>query len=275
MFYEGTEKRLEIIIKGLNLLQFPESFWIELLHQADTLILSKIENSYLTAYLLSESSLFIWHNKILLITCGNTHLVKAAQYFQREIPKNKIISLLFHRHQAIQPNLQKSNFDQDTLLLSTDQQGVTQHWRGEYQGDLFYFAHQEQPADYKQILMCHHLTGELAQKTQSGLVSTAMMEMHLAINRFFENLIIDHFTFDPKGYSLNAICANDYLTIHLTPEKLSSYLSLETSFNNASSKALIAHILRLFQPQQSHLMCFNSTQQGRLEINLSNPLKSP
>ncbi|WP_354623589.1 hypothetical protein [Psychromonas sp. MME2] len=118
MFYEGREKRLEIIITGHNLLEYSESFWIEMVSEANTNILSQIKNKHISAYLLSESSLFVWHNKILLITCGNTHLVKAAQYFQKKIPKKNIISLLFHRHQAIQPNRQKSSFEQDSQLLT-------------------------------------------------------------------------------------------------------------------------------------------------------------
>ena len=140
MFYEGTEKRLEIILKQNNLLQFPEQFWKKMVAQAGAFILSKIENEHICAYLLSESSLFIWKNKLLLITCGNTHLVKAAQFFQKKIPKEQIQSLLFHRHQPVQPELQKTNFAQDSVLLNTRLQGITQHWQGKYQGDLFFFG---------------------------------------------------------------------------------------------------------------------------------------
>ena len=41
MFYEGTEKRLEITIKQHDLLQFPELFWKEMVAQTGAFILSK------------------------------------------------------------------------------------------------------------------------------------------------------------------------------------------------------------------------------------------
>lgn len=55
MFYEGTEKRLLISVKQLDLLAFPNSFWQQLVAQAGAQILSYIETPQLRAYLLSES----------------------------------------------------------------------------------------------------------------------------------------------------------------------------------------------------------------------------
>lgn len=271
MFYEGTEKRLEISIRDHDLLKFPEKFWTTMVAQAGAFILSKIENDQVVAYLLSESSLFVWKNRLLLLTCGNTHLLNAAQYFLKEIPKEKIQSLLFHRHQAIQPNLQESNFTQDTIGLNTLLQGITQHWRGKYQGDLFFFDDNKVQLGNKQILMCHGLSGRFAELLQSGEACTKQIASTLAVNDFFPELLIDQFTFSPKGYSLNAIAGNDYLTIHITPEKLSAYLSLETSLNNQKTEAFTNHLLTLFQPLQSNLMCLNKVAESGLQVKLSDP----
>ncbi len=272
MFYEGTEKRLEITLKQNDLLQFPEQFWKTMVAQAGAFILSKIENEHICAYLLSESSLFIWKNKLLLITCGNTHLVKAAQFFQKEIAKEKIQSLLFHRHQPVQPELQKSNFAQDSVLLNTHLQGITQHWQGKYQGDLFFFGElATEEMHRKQILMLHGLSGPFAKTLQAGAASTEQIESTLALADFFPQLRIDQFTFTPKGYSLNAIAGNRYLTIHITPEKLNTYLSLESSFAKQIMLPFINHLLCLFNPLQSNLMFFNKESKSGLEITLSEP----
>ena len=269
MFYEGTEKRLEIILKENDLLQFPESFWKKMLAQAGTFILSKIETEHICAYLLSESSLFIWKNRVLLITCGNTHLVKAAQFFQKKIPKEQIQSLLFHRHHPIQPELQKTNFTQDSVVLNTHLQGNTQHWQGKYQGDLFFFGELASDAlNSKQILMLHGLSGYFAKALQTGEASTKLIESTLALAEFFPQLLIDQFTFTPKGYSLNAISGNNYLTIHITPEKLSTYLSLESSFANQVIHPFIEHLISLFTPLQSHLMSFNKDSANGLKISV-------
>ena len=269
MFYEGTEKRLEIILKENELLQLPEQFWKKMVAQAGAYILSKIENKHVCAYLLSESSLFIWKNRLLLITCGNTHLVKAAQFFQKKIGKERIQSLLFHRHHPIQPELQKSNFAQDSVLLNTDLQGGTQHWHGKYRGDLFFFGELANDAlNNKQILMLHGLSGRFARRLQTGEASSKQIESTLALADFFPQLIIDQFTFSPKGYSLNAITENNYLTIHITPEKLSTYLSLESSFDSQVMQPFITHLIRLFAPLQSYLMHFNKNSTNGLEISV-------
>ena len=266
MFYEGTEKRLEITLKQINLLTFPELFWQEMVAQADAYIISKIENETIRAYLLSESSLFIWKDRVLLITCGNTHLVKAAHFFQKKIAKEKIQSLLFHRHQAIQPELQKSDFAQDSMLLNSHFPGNTQHWQGEYQGDLFFFGTlNKKDPNKKQLLMLHGLTSEFAQTLQTGNASTQQIEYQLALKEFFPQLLIDQFTFTPKGYSLNAIADNHYLTIHITPEKLSTYLSLESSFSNQVMQSYIQHIIRLFSPLRSQLMRFTKDSNNALK----------
>lgn len=274
MFYEGTEKRLEISIKQNNLLQFPEIFWQEMVAQADAFILSKIENKTLRAYLLSESSLFIWKNKLLLITCGNTNLVKAAQFFQKKLTREKILSLLFHRHQAIRPELQETDFAQDCALLSTHLQGKTMHWREEYKGDLFLSGNTAKANSHcKQILMLHGLSGPFAEKLQAGTASTEQIESTLALTDFFPALCLDQYTFTPKGYSLNAIAGNNYLTIHITPEKLSNYLSLESSFAEQVMQPFIKHLMRLFTPSQSHLINFNEDMSNALEITVQ-PIKA-
>jgi S-adenosylmethionine decarboxylase len=270
MFYEGTEKRLEIITTGLNLLQFPDIFWQQMVEQAGAFIISKIENIQLKAYLLSESSLFIWHNKLLLITCGNTHLVKAAQFFQKQFNKRVIQSLLFHRHQAQLPDLQKSSFAQDTVLLKTHLQGETKHWQGNYRGDLFLFGESPTGAvKTKQILMLHGLCGDFACSLQSGSVSQQLIASRLAVLRFFPCLQTDQFTFSPKGYSLNALAGEQYLTLHITPEKLSTYLSVESSFKAQVMQPFNEHLHALFRPQQSHLMSFIDHPNQGLEITVS------
>lgn len=275
MFYEGTEKRLEIITTEINLLQFPDSFWQKMVEQAGAFIISKIENMQLKAYLLSESSLFVWHNKLLLITCGNTHLVKAAQFFQKQVDKKIIQSLLFHRHQAHLPDLQKSSFAQDTVLLKTHLQGETKHWRGNYRGDLFLFGETPTGAvKTKQILMLHGLSGDFACLLQSGTAGEQLIESTLAVLQFFPGLQIDQFTFSPKGYSLNALAGEQYLTIHITPEKLSTYLSVESSLEAQVMQPFSEHLYALFRPQQSHLMSFIESPNQGLEITVSAAMPS-
>jgi len=94
-FFEGPEKLLEVwfvkpnelkstpsetlvedIRKG-GLRSLPIKNWEELLKLVNCTILSVTSNDYLDAYVLSESSLFVWEQKIILKTCGTTTLLRA------------------------------------------------------------------------------------------------------------------------------------------------------------------------------------------------------
>lgn len=269
MFYEGTEKRLLACIKQVNLLKLPDSFWKQLVEQAGATILSKVNNQELQAYLLSESSLFVWSNKLLLVTCGNTKLIKAALFLQKSFSKQQITTLLFQRHQALKPQLQSSSFEQDSQLLRAQFNGQQLHWRDNYQGDLFLFGEiKNSNIPTKNIYMLHGLSGQFSDLLQQGKPTKAEILDKLRLRDYFDKLSCDHHHFSPKGYSLNAICGQDYLTIHLTPEKLSTYLSIETSYTGQQCAAFLKHLDDLFAPEQSKQLSFTVIDQ-ELEIQVS------
>ncbi|TEW56840.1 S-adenosylmethionine decarboxylase [Psychromonas sp. RZ22] len=267
MFYEGTEKRLLICTNTLNLFSLDESFWQELVVHSGAEILSTISNPKLKAYLLSESSLFVWQDKLLLITCGNTQLVKAALFIQQHLSKQQIKTLIFQRHQALKPELQSSSFQQDALLLEKQFNGKKWHWRDSYQGDLFVFGEiTSNSVTTQNIYMLHNLSGELAKQLQVLSPNKEVILESLKLETYFHELSIDHFSFNPKGYSLNAISGEDYITIHLTPEKLSTYLSIETSFSEIQCAEFVYHLEHLFLPEHIKKMHFQVNQQ---ELNIT------
>lgn len=79
--YEGPEKLLEIwfaAVDGASLRDIKRPEWIKLLLLIKCEILSVIENEHVTAYLLSESSMFVYEHKIIIKTCGTTTLLKCT-----------------------------------------------------------------------------------------------------------------------------------------------------------------------------------------------------
>jgi len=260
MFYEGSEKRLEIT-STLNLLKFTDDFWEEMVKKAGAYIISKIENNNLKAFLLSESSLFVWKDRVLLITCGETHLLQAALYFQKEVSRDEITSLLFQRHQATYPERQKSNFQQDKLLLQAQLKGSCRYWSENYCGSLFLFGDNQQPFATKNILMMHGLTGRFFEALQKGKVKKKDVAYQLQLNKYFNHFTLDQHCFDPQGYSLNAISGQYYFTLHITPEVLSSYLSFESNLPAHMITDFHNHLIRLFKAQRNYLMSFSSEKQ--------------
>lgn len=258
MFYEGTEKRLEITCE-LNLLEFDDCFWQEMVKQAGAYIISQVENEQLKAFLLSESSLFIWKNKLLLITCGETHLLQAALYFQKRVQRSEITSLLFQRHQSHQPNRQKSNFQQDSLQLQKQLQGDSHHWSENYCGDIFIFGNNQQSNSTQNILMLHDLKGPFFERLQQEKVDAKIVASQLKLATYFKHFTVDQYSFEPKGYSLNAIDGQSYFTLHLTPEKQSSYISFESNLQHAQISEFHQHLIKLFLPQRAYLMIFTAS----------------
>lgn len=82
--FEGPEKNLELDFRRRNSKTVENSSfrvvsqnrWSDILSHAQCSILSRIENESLTAFLLSESSLFVFDEKIILKTCGRTTLLR-------------------------------------------------------------------------------------------------------------------------------------------------------------------------------------------------------
>ena len=62
MFFEGSEKKIEVVFQDSleSLRQQPTSTWETLVEKSGAKILSKISNDKMDAYLLSESSLFVY-----------------------------------------------------------------------------------------------------------------------------------------------------------------------------------------------------------------------
>lgn len=80
--FEGPEKKLEVFFSlppsaggGAGLRAAPEAAWSDILSAASCSILHRQANDHFDAYLLSESSLFVYPYKAVLKTCGSTTLI--------------------------------------------------------------------------------------------------------------------------------------------------------------------------------------------------------
>jgi len=78
--FEGPEKRLEVDFKHnadslMGLRAITEQQWQQMLNYAKCTIISYSQNEYFDAFVLSESSLFVYPFKIMIKTCGTTSLL--------------------------------------------------------------------------------------------------------------------------------------------------------------------------------------------------------
>lgn len=131
--FEGPEKLLEIWfwssesnipknIKNDGLRSVPLEEWIKILDLVNCKILSMKSSKFMDAYLLSESSLFVFPHKIILKTCGTTttlacldHLFKSLNKFILKdfdnefnlIESKSIFKIFYSRRSFMFPDKQK------------------------------------------------------------------------------------------------------------------------------------------------------------------------
>lgn len=261
MFFEGSEKKAEVIVdenKICLLTNVSDTFWQELVECCNAKILSKISNQYCTAYLLSESSLFIWSDRILILTCGATRLVKSVEYFIKEIGSSKIKHINYQRKNEYFAKAQFSSFGEDIHLLNQYCTGNAYRF-GDLDAHHNYIFHQNNNYQYSNAdksyeLLAYQIGEQASQKlTSNGLLANDIRQF-LQLDEILPGFLLDDFVFQPCGYSVNAIKDNNYLTIHITPQQGSSYISFAANINLI---AFAPRLLKILQPKSFDLLSFN------------------
>ncbi|MCS6192638.1 S-adenosylmethionine decarboxylase proenzyme [Shewanella baltica] len=268
MFFEGSEKKLEIIVaaSALNLRELDVSFWSALVNCAHAEILSQISNADCDAYLLSESSLFVWHDRFVMLTCGNSTLVDAACYFIDALGVSAMALVSYQRKNEYQAHLQASSFADDVGKLRQRIAGkamrvghLDSHHHYFFCSDSDYRAPKD---DQSCELLMYHIRGELADYLNGGSQSKAEICAALELNDLFPDFELDAHLFDPSGFSMNGLWGKYYVTLHITPQSenacASSYVSFETNLDLTQyPQQLLGRLLALFSPVSWDTIGFN------------------
>jgi len=261
LFFEGSEKKAEVIINNSNISlldDINDNFWHELVACCNAQILSHISNEHCKAYLLSESSLFVWKDRFLILTCGITTLVKSLEYFLNNFDKKDISQIIYQRKNEYFAHAQLSYFGDDVKLLLQHIEGNAYRF-GEMDSHHNYIFHQnsdfQASSDDKTYeLLAYQISDEASAKLTTQGLSAQCIRDFFRIDELLPNFLIDDFVFEPYGYSLNALYQDQYLTIHVTPQALSSYVSFESNINLIE---LAPKILAILQPASFDLLSFN------------------
>ncbi|KJR88042.1 S-adenosylmethionine decarboxylase [Sporothrix schenckii 1099-18] len=151
--FEGPEKLLEVwfapspkalapSVKENGLKSVPADVWVEMLDLVNCKILSVIHSETVDAYLLSESSMFVFPHKIILKTCGTTTLLLGLHRMLR------IAATVagFPFHNAVSANDIRAAatpyrvfYSRKNFLFPDRQQGPHRSWKQEvkYLDDMF------------------------------------------------------------------------------------------------------------------------------------------
>ena len=262
-----------------------ESRWSKTLSLAKCKILSSISNDNCTAFILSESSLFVFDDRIVLKTCGTTPLLLALDDVFEVGRSCGLVpaAVLYWRKNLSEPWKQETvhqNFEREVEYLENrcgrrDNNKVA--ILGPRDKDHFCVFYSEMiPRDkFKPIfgtfeVKMHEIHPEKASEFnwESGFKRPE------TINKIYGKLPkykIDEFFFDPCGFSMNGIKGMDYETIHVTPEGSCSYVSFETTDKKfMKSNEKIEEIVEIFKPFTFISVEITSRREGADDLNSVN-----
>lgn len=255
MIFEGSEKKLEIVFAPSlpSLRAKGDAFWSLVVEKSRAKILSKVSTSKLDAYLLSESSLFVWDDRILMITCGTTTLIEAADFLAKEFGSENMNVVFFQRKNEYIGPAQKSSFFDDVERLKSVIQGNAYRF-GKYDGHhtFIFTSTKDFKADVEDTtteMLFYDIGKGASDVFQKPNQDAKAIRDFLGLDKFFEDFAIDDFVFEPYGYSINAIKDEFYYTIHITPQDCSSYVSFETDVPPEKLKeGVLEHLISKLRP---------------------------
>ncbi len=264
LLFEGSEKKLELVLSPVRepLRNRPEAFWKKLCARAGARLVSRFSNSFCDAYILSESSLFVWDHRLLMLTCGETSLVKALLQLSRSLKKSDTELLFYQRKNEFFPYKQNSSFMDDLRKINKKIKGKA-YLFGAPDEHHFYLFHSDgcyqsgRPDRTIEILM-YDLDDHIKNLFFTAS-SAEQIRNHLNLSKIFDNAQVDDHFFEPMGYSLNGLVGkSQYYTIHITPQEPGFYVSFETNIMDISVTEIATTVLSVFKPLSFDIIVFSA-----------------
>jgi S-adenosylmethionine decarboxylase len=300
--FEGPEKRLEVTFSQRStspgMRSICQAEWQSMLDQAKCTIISSTSTGYIDSYVLSESSLFVYDDRIILKTCGTTTLLNCLDKLQELCKKCDcdFKTVIFSRKNFNFPQRQPfphTNFETELTTLSKKFVGAA-HILGPFLtgGDHHYIYRSEHPildTVEETVLSEDELSDSESPSPAQKLGSTLEILMSQldpeAMSNFYRNekyvdaktttksiglatilphMITDEVMFEPCGYSVNGISSRDgsYFTVHVTPEPHCSFVSFETNADLSPSerRTLISEVVTIFRPGRFSVVITSTSQ---------------
>lgn len=267
--FEGSEKKLEIVFSQNShcLRSLREGFWKSVVKACGATIISKQKFQHVDSYILSESSMFVWSHRLVLITCGKTSLAHSLLKVLNSMALDNIETVFFQRKNEFFPRDQKSHFSKDVNIIKKKINNSVSLQFGPLHDHHFFLFYT--PTNYKALekdctleILMHD--SKLISDTSQQTISALLKHLERSLPGFEAQT---HF-FKPDGCSINAIRENFYYTIHITPQEHFFYISFETNFDSCSSQYFIDKILQIFQSSYFDLILFQN--QGEAPFHYEN-----
>ena len=267
-FFEGAEKKVEIVVDAAlpSLRGAGDEYWARIVSTAGAHILSKIHNAHCDAFLLSESSLFVFDHKLIMITCGQTRLADAVVELLERVE-----FYIYDRKHEVHPRREPTSFYDDVQKLGAALPGRAFRFGDEDEHHIMLF-HLDRPyrcpqRDLTLEILMYGIDDAIRGSFGAGGPGQAVrVRERLGLGDLVPGFCIDDFLFRPSGYSLNGIREDLYCALHVTPEASGSYVSFETNLRSGDDLVLVTeNLLELFKPRSFDLFLFQQGEEVPLD----------
>ena len=293
--FEGVEKRLEVQFSGEGSLRaVPKATWDALLAQAECTIISQEANAHCDAYVLSESSLFVFDRQVVLKTCGTTKLLGAVPGLLQEARRRGLAEarVKFSRANFACPEAQPPahrTFAREAAFLEAHFGHLAPGGGQACElGDCLrgtrwhvYTCGREAPGAAAPgrapararctLEICMNGLDARAAAVffkRPGVDADAVAKESGVRALVPQAECFDGCLFEPCGYSMNSLEGPGFCTVHVTPEPDCSYASVE--FSNFEGHELspanaLAQVVAAFRPSTVSAALFVDSAAGASE----------
>lgn len=272
MPFEGKEKRLEILFHStrqeVSLRDTSMAVWIEVIRQVQATILQCTHAESFDAFILSESSMFIYDTSALLITCGQTTILSALKFVQSvgEEIGMQVARIQYSHSNLTFPMLQPSPYSSIELetqylkhlfrdLQFTEAAGTTNmSWYCWTLSKRPCFVRPTCTLFLEDICpaVAKHFMQDAIERSGDDMLQQSKLTSILAMF----GKILDAYAFHPCGLSANGQTTNEdgHWTLHVTPEQQNSFVSLEFCADDARARTAAVDFLEFWKPQRAQIV---------------------
>ncbi|MFC1885919.1 hypothetical protein ACFLZM_02545 [Thermodesulfobacteriota bacterium] len=260
-WFDGPEKKLDIFLfsPAEELLAVSDEKWRRVVKASGSRIVSKISSHGLNAFILSESSLFIWPDRIMMMTCGQTTLANALPGILAIVGKQNVMRVLYERKTFFSSAFSHVPFENETAPIKNLFPGQINRCgpAGDDHLHLFISSHAQKttrPEAALQLFM-HELKPSLVKIFSSANGKNGeLVANRLGLSTLYPFHITDSYLFSPCGFSMNGILNGHYSAIHVTPQTKGSYASFETDMIENDFTEKVKQLVSIFRPGKLSLV---------------------
>mmetsp|Transcript_14548 Transcript_14548/g.24650 ORF Transcript_14548/g.24650 Transcript_14548/m.24650 type:complete len:801 (+) Transcript_14548:440-2842(+) len=295
--FEGSEKRLEVDFYGTQdsgLRRLSRSQLDDICTLAECEIVSDRHNAHFDAYVLSESSLFVYPTKLVIKTCGTTKLLSCVDKLLEftsglgMLVKSCKYSRACYKFPSFQPKVHQT-FDEETKALDASfhkepmlGKGFA-HILGDGRSGLQWHVYLNQATRDDPMPQSARLTVEVcmtgldqecaARFYHDRSLTAKAATLTSGIRALFPTSEIDDFLFEPCGYSMNGLDQEGFSTIHITPQDGFSYASVEIcGYTTVDVSDVVERVHSMFKPAQLVVALSTDSTQALGAIVKATPL---